>query len=61
MYRLQDRGSVKTCEGAMKNRYSVWVGGIEVNDYYLDYAKAQKLAEVYKTDGYDDVKIEKVK
>ena len=40
--------------------YSVWVGGIEVNDYYLTKSDAERLAEVYKADGYDDVVIDKI-
>lgn len=35
--------------------YSVWVGGGEVNDYYLDINEAFELAEAYKNEGYDDV------
>lgn len=41
-------------------KYSVWVGGCEVNDYYLTKAEAEDLAEEYKEDGYDDVFIEEV-
>lgn len=44
----------------MKN-YSVWVGGVEVNDYYLTKNEADNLAFEYKKDGYDDVIIEKIK
>lgn len=43
----------------IKNRV-VWVGGVEVNDYYLTLAEANKLADEYKADGYDDVIIEEV-
>lgn len=38
-------------------RYSVWVGGVEVNDYYLTKEQAEELAELYKADGYDDIEI----
>ena len=41
--------------------WSVWVGGTEVNDYYLNYSESKKLAEHYKCKGYDDVCIEKIK
>jgi len=41
--------------------YTVWVGGTEVNDYYLSKEEAKRLANEYTTDGYDDVIIEKVK
>ena len=38
----------------------VWVGAVEVNDYYLTKAEANNLADVYKADGYNDVIVEKV-
>ena len=43
-----------------KYRYSVWVGGTEVNDYYLTETLAEELANEYIEDGYDDVKIEQI-
>jgi len=45
----------------MNRIYSVWVGGAEVNDYYLTHEQAKNLAFEYETDGYDDVAIEKIK
>ena len=41
--------------------YTVWVGGTEVNDYYLDKDGALRLAQLYIDDGYDDVNIEESK
>jgi hypothetical protein len=41
--------------------YTVWVGGTEVNDHYLDRDGALRLAQLYIDDGYDDVNIEEVK
>ena len=41
--------------------YSVWVGGGEVNDYYITKTKAKNLAQKYKEDGFNDVKIRKEK
>jgi hypothetical protein len=38
-------------------QYSVWVGGGEVNDYYLPLDKALHLASQWADDGYDDVLI----
>ena len=38
-------------------KYSVWVGGTEVNDHYLTKEEAEELAEQYKID-YDNVFIE---
>lgn len=40
--------------------YTVWVGGVEVNDYYLTKEEAENLAFEYEDDGYDDVIIEKI-
>jgi len=43
-------------------KYTIWVGGVEVNDYYLESeTEAEKIAEEYIEDGYDDVVIEAVK
>lgn len=37
--------------------WSVWAGGVEVNDYYLTLEQARVIANIYKDDGYDDVVI----
>ena len=37
--------------------YVVWVGGVEVNDYYVTKERAEEIAEYYRKDGYDDVVI----
>jgi len=42
------------------SQYTVYVGGDEVNDYYLTKEKAKDLAEEYIDDGYDDVVIQLV-
>ena len=39
-------------------KYSVWVGGVEVNDRYLSRKDAERIAETYRQDGYEDVVIE---
>jgi len=41
----------------MQNLYIVYVGGLEVNDYYLSKEKAIELSDEYLDDGYDDVEI----
>ena len=41
----------------MTERFTVWVGGAEVNDYYLSEDKAEDLAQDFLDDGYDDVEI----
>jgi hypothetical protein len=40
-----------------KKRFSVFVGGGEVNDSLLDKTEAKALAEFWKEKGYDDVVI----
>jgi len=42
------------------NKYTVWAGGIEINQYYITKGEAEKLAAIYKAEGYSDVYIEKV-
>ena len=40
----------------MQNLYTVYVGGLEVNDYYMTKSEAENLASQYDVD-YDDVAI----
>ena len=42
------------------DKYSVWVGGVEVNDYTLTFNKAVELAHSYIDQGYGDTAIEKI-
>ena len=42
-------------------KYTVYVGGVEVNSFYLSSKEAKQLAQIYKMDGYTDVKIVKIK
>ena len=42
--------------------YTVWVGGVEVNDDYFDNIhEARLLARSYVSEGYTDVYIEAIK
>ena len=43
-----------------EERFTVWVGGLEVNDFLLTKEKAEELAFEYEEDGYDDVVVEEV-
>jgi hypothetical protein len=44
------------------SKYTVWVGGVEVNDYYLETKEeATDLAKVWLDEDYDDVQIEEIK
>lgn len=40
--------------------WTVWVGGVEVNDYHLTKEEADRLASIYRADGYEDVVVERV-
>lgn len=40
--------------------YTVWVGGVEANGFYLTKEVAATIAEEYSNEGYDDVHIEAV-
>lgn len=44
-----------------KQQYSVWVGGVEVNDYYLTQEMADAIAELFNAEGYNDVVVEVAK
>jgi hypothetical protein len=43
---------------AIVNKYSVWVGGSEVNLCYLSETQAHNMAQAWIDKGYDDVAIE---
>ena len=42
----------------IEDKWTVWVGGTEVNDYALTYEQAQELSEQYRLWGYDDVEVD---
>jgi len=42
-----------------EKRYSVFVGGVEVNDYLVTLKEANKIALLWLEKGYDDVGIVK--
>jgi hypothetical protein len=42
------------------SKYTVWVGGGEVNDYYLTEAEANDIAQEWKDKGYDEVVVERI-
>jgi len=44
----------------MENKYSVWVGGVEINDHYLNKKEADDLLRVYQDLGYNDVVIDNI-
>jgi len=41
--------------------HTVWVGGVEVNDYLLTKTEAETLCQGFIDSGYDDAVIEKIK
>jgi hypothetical protein len=43
-------------------KYSVWVGGGEINNYQIQSKKeAEAIAKEWILEGYDDVQIEEIK
>jgi hypothetical protein len=42
------------------SKWTVWVGGGEINSYYLTKEEALELAQVWKDKGYDEVVAEEV-
>jgi len=40
------------------SEYTVWVGGSEVTDCYVDKETAERIKEIYEEDGYTDVVID---
>jgi len=41
-------------------KYTVWVGGNEIIDYYVDRYTAEVIARQWIEQGYDDVQIERI-
>ena len=48
----------RNCEGFMK--YTIYVGGVEVSDYYLTKTIAEHVANNWRNMGYDDVYVVEV-
>lgn len=42
------------------DKYTVWVGGSEVNLCYLSETQAQNMAQAWRDKGYDDVIVKEV-
>lgn len=42
------------------SKWTVWVGGGEINSYYLTQTEAEELAQVWIDKGYDEVVAEEV-
>ena len=59
---LGEVGIIIEREDKAMSKWSVWVGGLEVNDYHLNtFAEAEELAQDWKNKGYDEVVIEEIK
>ena len=43
------------------NKWTVWVGGVEVNEYYLNEIEAHDVIKYWKDEGYDDAVMEEIK
>jgi hypothetical protein len=47
--------------GIVMNKWTVWVGGSEVNLCYLSETQAHNMAQAWRDKGYDDVVVEEIK
>jgi len=45
----------------MNETYTVWVGGVEANNYPVSLDVAHDIADEYIGQGYEDVEIEEIK
>ena len=43
------------------SKWTVWVGGVELNARYLTQGKADSIAHDWRSIGYDDVRVEEIK
>lgn len=41
-------------------KYTVWVGGGEITEYYVDRYTAEVIARQWIKQGYDDVRVERI-
>jgi hypothetical protein len=57
---LAVEAGVKIASLLEPKEYTVWVGGVEANDYYLTRDEAQALANEYISDEYDDVVVVRI-
>jgi len=63
---ISSEGVIETQDGKkyelklvpIKEQFTVWVGGVEVNDIYLNKEEAEELRNKFLEQGYDDVVIE---
>jgi hypothetical protein len=53
--------SIDESEREQAPRWTVWVGGGEVNSYLLTKDEAEDIARTWKDKGYDDVVMEEVR
>jgi hypothetical protein len=61
IFRIDNSQSIKYLSGKNKDKemeYTVWVGGVEVNDTWLTHDDAMKLCEQYREQGYTDVQLD---
>jgi len=58
---VESFNGTKVCEAcASNNNYTVWVGGSEITDYYVDRYTATIIARQWIEQGYNDVQIERI-
>lgn len=61
MHHYWDRSVCLSCYGKTKQDiWTVWVGGGEVNAFALDRVTADRIADSWRDQGYDDVQVAEV-
>ena len=58
---LQKNPCAITVGGIVMNKWTVWVGGSEVNLCYLSETQAHNMAQAWRDKGYQDVVVEVIK
>jgi len=52
--------SIDEDKGEKVPSWTVWVGGGEINDYYLSETQAKDIAQAWIDKGYDEVVVEEM-
>lgn len=67
LYKVEERecnaedDANRSQESEETSKYTVWVGGTEVNADYVEYDEACSIAKKYIDEGYDDVIVQLIK
>ena len=57
LYNIKNTGKPKNINKELK-KYTVWVGGTEITDFFVTYSVAKELLKQYQALNYKDVVIQ---